>query len=514
MNNPNRRPVALVILDGWGLAPAGPGNAISVAHTPYYDEICRTYPRTGLEAAGDRVGLSPGTAGNAEIGHMNLGAGRVVETDALRVERALASREFSENAVLNGALSEAAERNAGVHFVGLLSDAGIHASQETLYELLRMARRAGVKNAFVHAILDGRDVPPRTADVYLEALEIKMAEIGVGKLATLCGRFFAMDSSENWERTARTFTMLVHAEGERAGDATTAVRNSFLRGISDEFIAPVVLQTETGEPVATVKADDLVIFFNHRADAMRQLARSLVVPEVGGHRANGKSKPKAVCMTEYDRSFGLPAAFEPKSAIGVLGTVLADNCISNYRIAEADRFPHISRFFNAGAAPCVRYEQHIAVAGSGSVLREVEPELESFKVADKFLRTVDSDPAALFVVNFSAADVAAETGNIEKTIEAIQFVDTCLGGVLERVRELDGVAIVTSSHGNCEQMLNAAGEPVRRFSSNRVPFHLVDDTARSIKLSGGALEDVAPTILGIMGIEKPGEMMGRDLRLS
>lgn len=512
MSNPKVRPVALVILDGWGLAQAGPGNAISAARTPYYDEICRRYPRAALAASGDRVGLSPGVAGNAEIGHINLGAGRAVETDALRIERALATGEFSENKVLNFALAEAAQRNAGVHLIGLLSDAGVHASPETLYELLRMAKRAGVGDAFVHAVLDGRDVRPRTADVYIEALEIKMAEIGVGRLATLCGRFFAMDSGENWERTARAYTMLVHAEGERAKEASAAVRNSFLRGISDEFIAPVVLENENGESVATVKADDLVIFFNHRADAMRQLTRSLVVPEVGELRSNARPRAKAVCMTEYDRSFGIPAAFEPKSANGVLGSVLAENCIPNYRIAESDRFPHVTRFFNAGGTGGPRYEHHITVVGSSSSLRDVEPEMDSFKVADKFLRTIESDAAGLFVVNFSACDIAADTGNFEKTVEAIQFVDTCLGGVLERLRELGGAAVVTSSHGNCEQ-ITGTDAPARVSSSNSVPFHLVDDGSRGLKLRSGALEDVAPTILALMGIEKPDEMTGSDLRV-
>ena len=512
MNTENKRPVALIILDGWGISDETNGNAIALAHTPYYDEICSKYPRTRLSASGEQIGLAFGSPGSAEAGHLNIGAGRIVETDIARIAKAIRSGEFEKNPVLQPAMARAAAAGKPVHLIGLLSDGGVHSSPENLYALLRMAKREGVRDVFVHGILDGRDVPPRTADIYVEALEIKMADIGVGRIATLCGRFFAMDSGENWERTARAFTMLVHAEGERAVDARTAVRNSFLRGIADEFIAPIVMEKHTATPVGTVDDGDVVIFFNHRSDTMRQLARSLAVPEVG----LSASKPaiEAICLTEYDHNFDLPVAFKSETEGSVLGQVLAGHRIANYRIAGTDRFTHVTSFLNGGADPSI-YECGAQVELPAGHHRDYEPELESFKVADRVLQHMKSKEPGFFIVNFSASAIAAETGNLERTIEAIQYVDTCLGGVIEKVREAGGTSIVTASHGSCEQMLDAAGQPNRFTSSNPVPLHIVGDDAGNVRLRGdGSLSDVAPTILGILGVEKPGNMTGTDLRMT
>ena len=511
MNTENTRPVALIILDGWGISDNSPGNAIAEAHTPYYDVLCSRYPATRLAASGEYVGLAAGSAGSAEAGHLNIGAGRVVETDIARISKAVRSGEFERNPVLQPAMVHAAIADKAVHLIGLLSDGGVHSSPENLYALLRMAKREGVRDVYVHGILDGRDVPPRTADIYVEALEIKMADIGVGRIATLCGRFFAMDGSENWERTARAFTMLVHAEGERAADARTAIRNSFLRGIADEFIAPIVLEKTPGVPVASVKEGDVVIFFNHRADTMRQLTRSLAIPELGS--SSTKPAIEAICLTEYDHSFNLPVAFVTETEGCVLGQVLAGHRVANYRIAGTDRFPHVTSFLNGGADPSI-YECGTHVELPVGHHRDSEPEMESFKLADRAIQHMGSEGSGVFVINFSAAAIAAETGNLERTIEAVQYVDTCLGGVLEKVSNAGGISIVTASHGSCEQMLDAAGQPNRFTSANAVPFHIVGDDLSGIQLrNGGALCDVAPTILGILGIEKPGSMTGADLRI-
>ena len=272
------RPLALVILDGWGYAPRTDGNAIAIAHTPYYDEICRSFPMTILSASGERDGEANG-AGDAEVGHLRMGTGRAAQTEVSQIKSAIETGAFMKNEVLRSAFEKAKGSGAAVHFVGLLSDAGVHSSTENLFALLRMAKQNGLENVFVHCILDGLDVPARTADVYVEALEIKLSDIGIGRIATLCGRYFAMDSSENWERTARAYTMLAHAEGERATDAVSAIRNSFLRGISDEFISPIVIESEPGKPVTTIKDGDQVVFFNHRGDGMLQLVRSVALPD-------------------------------------------------------------------------------------------------------------------------------------------------------------------------------------------------------------------------------------------
>ncbi len=511
MNTENIRPIALIILDGWGISDRTEGNAVALAHTPYYDQICSRFPRTELAASGEHVGLAAGSSGSAEAGHLNIGAGRVVQTDIARIANAVRSGDFERNSVLQPAMAHAAAAGKPVHLIGLLSDGGVHSSPENLYALLRMAKREGVREVFVHGILDGRDVLPRTADIYVEALEIKMADIGVGRIATLCGRFFAMDSGENWERTARAFTMLVHAEGERAIDARTAIRNSFLRGIADEFIAPIVLEKDTGVPVATVKDGDVVVFFNHRADTMRQLARSLAIPEVG--RAPTKPALEAICLTEYDHSFNLPVAFKPETEGSVLGQVLAGDHIANYRIAGADRFPHVTSFFNGGADPTI-YECGAQVELPGDHPRDSGPEMESFKIADRALRHMNSEGTGVFVINFSASAIAAETGSLERTIEAVQYVDTCLGGIVEKISEAGGTSIITASYGSCEEMLDAAGQPNRFATKNAVPLHIVGGNVAALRLrSDGALCDVAPTILGLLGVEKPGNMTGTDLRI-
>ncbi|CAN5280698.1 2,3-bisphosphoglycerate-independent phosphoglycerate mutase [soil metagenome] len=504
------RPVALVILDGWGYAPRTEGNAIAMAHTPYYDEICRNYPMTTLAAAGSAIGQGEEQTGNPEIGHLNIGAGRVAQTDVDRIRQSQLSGEFMENAVLNQALAKAKADGAAVHLIGLVSDAGIHSSTDNLFAILRIAKHQGLRDVFVHCILDGLDVPPRTADIYVEALEIKLADIGVGRIATLCGRFFAMDKSDNWERTARAFTLLAHGEGERAQDAVSAVRNSFLRGISDEFISPIILEKERDVPVATVKNGDLVIFFNHRADAIRQLVRSLSVAD-----GSGGAKPviDTVCLTEYDPAFGLSCAFRAESESNTLAEILKDHDIPHTKITETARLTHLTHFFDGGADAGTQADD-VIVAESSAVRGEIRPESQSFKITDKFRRGVESSPNRVFVVNIPAADLMAETGDIYNTVAAIQFIDTCIEGICEKVKEYGGVVMITSTHGNCEEMMYAEnGEPNPRHTLNPVPFHYVDDASGAVLLKdGGSLSDIAPTILGVLDIEKPEEMTGTDIR--
>ncbi|CAN5602566.1 2,3-bisphosphoglycerate-independent phosphoglycerate mutase [soil metagenome] len=507
----NRRPIALVILDGWGYAPRTEGNAIAIAHTPYYDEICRKYPMTTLSASGAGIGEVDASPGNAEVGHLNIGTGRVAQTEVARIKIAVASGEFLENTVLNRAFGKAKSAGSALHLIGLMSDGGVHSSTENLFALLRLAKKSGLTEVYIHCILDGLDVQERTADIYVEALEIKLADIGIGKIATMCGRFFAMDSTEHWERTARVFTMLVHAEGERSMDAVTSVRNSFLRGISDEFIAPIVIEKAPDIPVATVKSGDLVVFFNHRAEGMRQLVRSLCIPEGA---SGAKPMVETVCLTEYDRAFNLPAAFRQEPEKNTLTEVLSGLEIPNVKITEAARFPHLTYFFDGGADSQQPFEEQVLVRASESARGEAVPESQSFKIADMFRKGLESTPNGVFVVNIPAADLMAETGDLRRTVAAIQYVDTCLGGIYERVRECNGVMMITSTHGNCEEMIHIeSGEPNPLATANPVPFHYIDDTAAGIRLyDGRSLEDIAPTILSVLDIDKPAEMTGSDLR--
>lgn len=510
MSEKNRL-LALIILDGWGYSPKREGNAIALAHTPNYDAISAKYPQTLLAASGLRVGLTPETAGSSEVGHLNIGAGRIVQTDVARISNAIRTGKFFENKILKTAFAEAKACNSAVHLIGLLSDGDVHSSSESLFALLRFAKYENIKNIFIHPILDGRDVPPRTADIYVEALEIKLSDIGIGKIATLCGRYYAMDKDQNWERTARAYTMLVHSEGERASDAVSAIRGSFLRGISDEFIQPIVLE-ESGVPIASVKQNDVVIFFNHRPAQMRQLVKSLAVTDADEVR--GKPHINTVCLTEYDRAFDLPVAFKQENEENVLAKIFAEKGILNCRITESEKYAHLTYFFNGGVElehPC---EQRVLITTPKNNGYEMQPESACFKVTDRLLRGLEAGENDVFIANLAAPDLVAHTGNLEKTIEAVQFVDTCLGGIVEKIRELDGIAIITSDHGNCEEMADLlTGEPNSAPTANAVPFHLIDERARDLILrAGGALEDIAPTILGILEIAKPEEMTGRDLR--
>ena len=499
----DNRPLALIILDGWGVSSDREGNAIAAARTPCYDELRNRFPFTTLSVPTIPAGWHVSGESLSEIGHRTIGAGREVEPEPARIENAIRSGEFFRNEVLLRAFRSATESAKPVHFVGLLSDGGVHSSHDTLFALLRMAKFAGVNEAFVHGILDGRDVRPRTADVYVDALEIKMADIGLGKIASLCGRFYGMDNGQNWERTARAYTMVVLGEGERSFDAVTAIRASFLRGISDEFIAPIVLERDIDVPVATIQNGDSVIFFNHNAEPMHQLVRSIAVPDA----ASVKPRINAVCLTDYDPAFGLPAAFGPLNERNGLSEVMERNAIRNYRITETSRSQFISGYLNGCVYGGSGFENRIIIPANGGETIETEPESKSFKIADAAIRTLNEMKSGLLFVNFPAADIMAETGNFEKTVESVQFVDTCLGGVVEQVINAGGAALVTSTHPSCSYMSGSGS------TSGEVPFVFVDPSSGGDVLAAdGSLMDIAPTILGLLHIERPAEMSGRDLR--
>ncbi len=481
MTNQASRPLALIILDGWDDAEANEASIINRSFTPNYDAICANFPKVSLTAGNDPA-----------AGHLTIGAGRDAETELSVVENAIRTSAFGENEILKTAMKNAVEKGTAIHLIGLLSDGGVHSLPDSMYGLLRMAKLSGAKDVFVHCILDGRDVDPRTADIYIEALEIKMADIGVGQIATVCGRFFAMDTDENWERTVRAFTMLVHSEGERAQDAVDAVRGSFLRGIADEFIAPIIIENKENVPVTKISTGDTVIFFNHRGDGMRQLVRSLSI-------ADDSTKPhiETVCLTEYDKDFDLPVAFQAAPSKENLAEIIDMSGIANFRISDATRQNEVTSAFNCGAAG--EMEQDLIMPAADVLTLESEPEMKSFKIADCAINCMDSNPNSVYVVNMPAAAAAAEMGSETAAIEAIQYIDTCLGGVVEKLFEMNGVAIITSTHAD----------------SGHVPFHMIDTQNKDQKLSDhGALCDIAPTMLGILGLEIPAAMTGKDLRSS
>lgn len=509
-----RGPLALIIIDGWGYSPRREGNAIALAATPYYDELRENYPHTLLEASGARVGLPAGVMGNSEVGHLNIGAGRVIRMDVSRVDYDIGTGEFFRNEVLAAVIDGVRAKGNALHLMGLVSDGQVHSSQEHLYALLRLAKQRGVDRVFIHCFLDGRDTPPSSAGRYISALQKKIDEIGIGRIASIIGRYYAMDRDKRWERTQRAYELLVNGKGTRSNHPIAAIQSSYEKGITDEFIEPIVIVTDMAEPIATIKEGDGVIFFNFRPDRARQLTRALAIPVFQEFDVTGRPNIDLVCFTVYDRTFPLAVAFPPRDHKNVLAEVWANLCVRNYRLAETEKYAHVTYFFNGGVEKEYSCEQRLLVPSPKIATYDLQTEMSAFKITDNVLRGIQEKLTDIFVVNFANPDMVGHTGKLAETIEACQYVDTCLGWITKGVGQAGGVTIITADHGNAEQMIDpSSGGPHTAHTTNPVPFHLIDDASKGAKLrEGGALEDVGPTLLGLLGNEKPQEMTGRDLR--
>ena len=509
----SKRPLALIIIDGWGYSPRKEGNAIALAATPYYDELCETYPQTLLVASGERVGLPAGVMGNSEVGHLNIGAGRVIRMDVSRVDYDIATGEFFRNEFLMTAMDTVKQRGA-LHLMGLLSDGKVHSSIEHLYALLKMAHERGLARVFIHCFLDGRDTPPSSGVYYLKALQDKIQEIGTGEITSVIGRYYAMDRDKRWERTQRAYELLVQGHGEPATDPIAAVQKSYERGVTDEFIDPIILVNDDGSPIGTLQDGDSIIFFNFRPDRARQLTRAIAVPGFGEFDVSRRPSVALVCFTVYDRTFPLPVAFPPHDHKNVLAEVWDGERVRNYRLAETEKYAHVTYFFNGGVEREHECERRLLVPSPKIATYDLQPEMSAFKVTDKVLRAIEEGETDIFIVNFANPDMVGHTGKLDKTIEACQYVDTCLGWITKGIRQARGITLITADHGNAEQMIDPqSGGPHTAHTTNPVPFHLIDEDSKGINLrEGGALEDVGPTILGLMGTIQPPQMTGRDLR--
>ena len=512
----NNKPLALIIIDGWGYSPVREGNAIALATTPHYDELTELYPHTLLEASGSRVGLPAGVMGNSEVGHLNIGSGRVIRMDVSRVDYEIATGGFLKNEVLVAAMEGVKKRNKALHLMGLVSDGQVHSSLEHLYALLRMAKAHELTRIYIHCFLDGRDTPPSSGIEYVSMLQKKIDEIGAGKIASVVGRYYAMDRDKRWERTKRAYDLLVQGEGERNTDPLNAIRHSYQLGLTDEFIEPVVITDDDSQPIGTINEEDAVIFFNFRPDRARQLTRALAVEGFKEFPVPARPKIHFVCFTLYDRTFPLPIAFAPHEHQNVLAEVWAGTSVRNYRLAETEKYAHVTYFFNGGVEKEYPSEHRLLVPSPKIATYDLQPEMSAFKVTDQVLRGIEDNQTDIFVINFANPDMVGHTGKLDKTIEACQYVDTCLGWITKAIKGAGGVTIITADHGNAEQMVNPeTGQPHTAHTTNPVPLHLIDEASRGLKLlEGGALEDVAPTLLGLLGITQPAEMTGRDLRNS
>ena len=488
-------------------------NAIAMARKPVYDELVSRFPAGRLSASGEAVGLPAGQMGNSEVGHMNMGAGRVVYQDLTRIDRAIKEGALDGNAVLNAAFDRASRGTRALHFIGLLSDGGVHSHQRHLVALLRLAAARGLTRVFVHAITDGRDASPTGTRRYLPALGEAMHEAGTGRLATAVGRYYAMDRDRRWERTEKAFNALVLGEGARTADPLSAVEASYARGVTDEFLDPIVCTDAGGAPLGLVRDDDVVVFFNYRADRARQLTQALAFEHFAGFARKTAPRVSVTMMTRYDATYGLPAIFDPQSLSGSLADVLTAGRITNLRLAETEKYAHVTYFFNCGEERPYPGEDRILVPSPHVATYDLQPEMSARGITGTFVADVERRAHDVVICNFANADMVGHTGSIEATIKAVETLDACLGRMATAMRAAGGRLIVTADHGNAEQMwdyeLNA---PHTAHTSNLVPVMLVDFEDKAPALGDGALCDVAPTILGLLNLPLSEGMTGRDLR--
>jgi 2,3-bisphosphoglycerate-independent phosphoglycerate mutase len=503
-----QRPVVLMVLDGWGSAPAGPGNAVSLASTPVFDGLLAAYPHGTLEASGPAVGLPPGQMGNSEVGHLNIGAGRIVYQDLTRISKAIADGDFFANRVLKQACAKAVGRGSTLHLMGLVSGGGVHSDLGHLEACLELAAREKVGSVVVHAFLDGRDTRPRSAKGFLAEIQQKMDALGVGRYGVVSGRFYAMDRDTRWDRVKLAYDALVYGQGFFAADAQAAVDAAYKRGENDEFVRPTVVAPELDARVAD---GDVCLFFNFRPDRARELTRAFAEPGFAAFD-RGPHPPAVdfVTMTDYKKEFGLPVAFPPEHPTNVLADVLAAHGLRQLHIAETEKYAHVTFFFNGGVEKAVEGETRILVPSPRDVpTYDHKPEMSAYGVTAELLAALEGGGFAFAVVNYANADMVGHTGVISAAVAAVEAVDECLGRVVELVTRLGGVCLVTADHGNSDHMLEPDGSPNTAHSTNLVPL-IVTATGVSLR-DGGKLCDLAPTVLALLGLAQPAEMTGAGL---
>ncbi len=528
------KPLVLVILDGWGYRAETKANAIALAQKPTYDRLLRDYPNTLIQTSGHYVGLPDGQMGNSEVGHLNIGAGRIVHMDSTRIELMIQNGEFFSHPVLLSAMKNARSGGRRLHLFGLLSDGGVHSYQTHLYALLRMAKQNGVDRVFVHAFMDGRDTLPTNGAGYLEQLQQKIREYNTGKIASVSGRYYAMDRDRRWERMAKTFNAMVFgdAEGGKYVDPVQGVKESYNKGVTDEFVAPFVCIDNRGEPLATIRDEDSCICFNFRADRVRQITRALArnsgLNPQGGSDLPGAADLDAaiprdrvpknlqyVCMTQYDKKFTLPVVIPPESLDNILANVMGQASLRNLRVAETEKYAHVTYFFNGGVEQPFPGEDRLVVPSQKVATYDLKPEMSAAGIADAVIKAVEEGTFDVIIVNFANADMVGHSGKIEPTVKGVETVDACLGLIEPVVRAKGGGMLITADHGNAEMMIDpVTGGPHTAHTTNPVPFIVVAENGKKFSLKpGGSLRDISPTVLGMLGLPQPKEMTGQDLRL-
>lgn len=506
-----KRPVMLVILDGFGEREQTEGNAVKAAKKPVIDALMQKYPHTLVGTSGEDVGLPEGQMGNSEVGHLNIGAGRIVYQELTRITKEIKEGGLFANKKLLHAMDNAKQEGRALHLMGLLSDGGVHSHIDHLKGLLLMAKKNGIERVYVHAFMDGRDTPPESGAGYIAELESYMQEIGIGKIATVSGRYYSMDRDKRWERTQRAYDMIVHGQGEKFATAEECIRHSYEVNVTDEFVIPAVI----GEEDMRLKGGDSVIFFNFRPDRARQLTRSIVDEDFDGFDRE-YFETVYITMTQYDATMpNVEVAYQPQVLHNTLGEYIAAQGLSQLRIAETEKYPHVTFFFNGGREEVYRNENRILVPSPKVATYDLRPEMSAYEVTEKLVADLKTDPKDMIILNFANPDMVGHTGVMEAAVKAVETVDSCLGRILIEMERLGGAVLITADHGNSEQMFDEEGGPFTAHTTNKVPFILVDYKESEHRLrEGGRLCDFAPTILQLMGLEKPAEMTGESLLLS
>ncbi len=508
----SKKPVVLMILDGYGLDDNQNANAVALAKTPVMDELMKKGPFVKGQASGMAVGLPEGQMGNSEVGHLNMGAGRIVYQELTRITKEIMDGTFFDNAALLEAVENCKKNNSAFHCFGLLSDGGVHSHNTHLYGLLELAKKAGLEKVYVHAFLDGRDTPPASAKGFVEALEAKMAEIGVGEVASVAGRYYAMDRDNNYDRVEVAYRALVNGEGLTADSGTQAVAQSYEKGENDEFVKPTVVVKE-GKPVAKIADKDSVVFFNYRPDRARELTRAFCDTEFTGFARESKLDLCFVCFSDYDKTIeNKLVAFEKIAITNTFGEWLAENNMTQARIAETEKYAHVTFFFNGGAEAPNEGEERILVNSPKVATYDLKPEMSAFEVSDKLVEAIKSDKFDVIIINYANPDMVGHTGVVDAAIAAVEAVDECVGRAVEALKSVDGVMFICADHGNAEQLVDPeTGAVFTAHTTNEVPFILVNyDESYGLK-ENGCLADIIPTLIEIMGKEKPVEMTGESL---
>ena len=503
----NKAPTTLIIMDGFGLTDPGPGNAVSLAQTPQLDRLFAEYAHTTLSASGLDVGLPAGQMGNSEVGHTNIGGGRVVFQDLPRISRAIDDGSFFENAAYNKAMDDCLEKGSSLHLYGLLSDGGVHSHIQHLYALLQMARNKGLTRVYVHAFLDGRDVSPTSGKGFVADCQEKCQALGVGKIATVMGRYYAMDRDNRWERVQLAYDAMVYGEGIQNPDPVDAVAQSYENDVTDEFMEPVVC-----DPDGTISDNDSIIFFNFRPDRAREITRAIVDPEFDGFQREF-FPTTYVCNTEYDASMPNVLVAWPRIPVkNGLGEYLSAMGMTQLRIAETEKYAHVTFFFNGGVEEPNKGEDRILVKSPKVATYDLKPEMSAYEVCDKLTDAIRSQKYDVIIINFANPDMVGHTGVESAAIQAVEAVDECVGKAVEALKEVDGQMFFCGDHGNAEQLVDyETGEPYTAHTTNPVPFILVNADPSYTLREGGCLADIAPTLIELMGMEQPKEMTGKSL---